>query len=180
MGYKFYFPIEGNPKELNIKTYGGHGCGKIDIPANHAACYAMCDGKIASCGTYRDGNTYCSLECTQSGLQKTFYIRYLHGIYTVKTGDIVERGQLIGHTDQTGTATGDHLHLDFSYSPTSFSPVYGQLDGRTFIFDGKNIPLIDEVNLDKANNLYKLNGANDGKMGYCWLVMSSKLEKVGE
>ena len=118
MAYKFYFPLNMKPEDAKMNTRGGHGCGKLDIPASHTETYAMCDGKIARVGTYSDGSTVCALECTQSGLGITFYIRYLHGNYTVKEGQQVKRGDLLGYTDSIGGGSiGDHLHIDFSAVP---------------------------------------------------------------
>lgn len=38
---------------------------------------------------------------------------------TTKVGDIVTKGQVIGHTDNTGNTTGPHLHFNFVETDTS-------------------------------------------------------------
>lgn len=52
-------------------------------------------------------------------------IAYGHGIdggEIVKPGDIVKAGQLIMHTDNTGTSTGPHLHIDIQANGNKYCP----------------------------------------------------------
>jgi murein DD-endopeptidase MepM/ murein hydrolase activator NlpD len=44
--------------------------------------------------------------------------------FSVKTGDIVERGQKIGEVGMTGFATGPHLHFMISYFQANLEPGY--------------------------------------------------------
>ena len=181
MGVKFFHPLgkENHDKEGNSYNSGGkpHGVGKLDYSGDNMPLYAMCDGTIAYCGTYNDGTSCCALECTENGLGITFYIRYIHGIYDVSQGQTVKKGDLLGHSSNVGS-NGAHLHIDFSLIPNGFQPVQGNLDGTNFIYNSQSYPLISEVDLDKVNKWYEQNGAGDGKIGYCWLVMASKLEEV--
>ena len=95
--------------------------------------------------TKDDSNTHCS---SKDCAKFNNFVRILHsdgtfGEYahlkqsgvTVKPGDKVEKGQLIGYSGDTGWATGPHLH---------FSVYFNRLNGeRTFIstkFKTKNHP----------------------------------------
>jgi murein DD-endopeptidase MepM/ murein hydrolase activator NlpD len=48
--------------------------------------------------------------------------------YKVKPGDVIKKGQVIGHTDTTGLALGDHLHFG--------TLVWGYAANPIFFFDG--------------------------------------------
>lgn len=53
------------------------------------------------------------------------YSLYHHMLnLSVKTGDIVERGQKIGEVGTTGFSTGPHLHFMISYFQTNLEPGY--------------------------------------------------------
>lgn len=49
--------------------------------------------------------------------------------FSVKVGDTVKKGQIIGHTDTTGLALGDHLHFGVL--------VWGYAANPIFFFDGR-------------------------------------------
>ena len=49
--------------------------------------------------------------------------------FAVKVGDFVKRGQVIGHTDTTGLALGDHLHFG--------TLIWGYAANPLFFFDGR-------------------------------------------
>lgn len=135
----------------------------------------MCDGKVAFSGTDSKGNTICSIEFTDSALNATFYIRYIHGVYTPKVGDVLKRGEQIGLTDTIGDSSGIHLHLDFSLSPNNDNPVKGQIDGNNFIYNGQSFPIYQGVDLNKVKSWYNMNGMGGNQYGYCWLTMASEL-----
>ena len=181
MGVKFFHPLGKENYNKEGKSYNSngkpHGVGKLDYSGDNMPLYAMCDGTISYCGTYRDGVSCCALECTENGLGITFYIRYLHGIYEVSQGQTVKKGDLLGYSSNVGS-DGAHLHIDFSLIPNGFQPVQGNLDGTNFIYNNKSYSLISDVDLEQINKWYEQNGAGDGKIGYCWLVMASKLEEV--
>ena len=43
--------------------------------------------------------------------------------FTVKPGDLVKKGDLIGHTDSTGLAFGDHLHFGIIVGGLEVTPI---------------------------------------------------------
>ncbi len=60
------------------------------------------------------------LRICHSGGQETLYahMQYLY----VRTGEIVQSGQLIGTVGQTGRATGAHLHIELHQRGTTYDP----------------------------------------------------------
>jgi len=71
---------------------------------------------------------YIALELGQ-GLH-AFYEHLMPGSLVVKTGDHVERGQVIGRLGYTGDSTGPHLHFHVS---DANSPLGAE--GRPFVID---------------------------------------------
>jgi len=67
------------------------------------------DGVIAFAGVYPDGNIVVEIQHS-NGL----FTRYMHlaTTPTVKTGQEVNAGDIIGHTGTTGNSTGVHLHFE--------------------------------------------------------------------
>ena len=43
--------------------------------------------------------------------------------FSVKPGQMVAKGQIIGHTDSTGLATGDHVHFSILLDGVEINPV---------------------------------------------------------
>lgn len=82
--------------------------------------YACAAGKvtIASWNNETAGN-YVAI--THDG---GLYTRYLHmQDLCVSEGDMVTKGQLIGHMGSTGDSTGVHLHIDFCYNGYFVNPM---------------------------------------------------------
>jgi murein DD-endopeptidase MepM/ murein hydrolase activator NlpD len=50
---------------------------------------------------------------------KTIYWHFVDAYAVVKTGQVVETGDLIGYADNTGASTGDHLH--FGLKPQAYN-----------------------------------------------------------
>ena len=92
------------------------------------------------------------LEHTVSG--KKYYTAYAHlNSISVKVGDKVSQGQVIGKSGNTGNSTGPHLHIAMSYNKytDSGAPIYnknvispykyiaGSKKGKSYVGDeGKN------------------------------------------
>ncbi len=88
MSHYFYYPLpdllDENGQYLSGHipfSYVSHGAGKVDIYGNSTPIYAMCDGTIMAINSFSDGNLNLCQECSDNALGKTFYIRYLHGIW---------------------------------------------------------------------------------------------------
>ena len=180
MSILYYHPLGmDNYDTVTGTTYSNHGLGKLDYDGNNMPIYSMCDGEVAFCGLYTDGVSCCAISCSENGLNTTFYIRYLHGVYQVQTGDQVARGQLIGYTSDVGSSGEYHLHLDFSTSANDFIPVEVALNNnRTFTYNGNTYPIRDNVDLNQVRDWMNVNGAGGNRCGYCWLVMASTAEII--
>ncbi|MBQ7595665.1 MAG: M23 family metallopeptidase [Clostridia bacterium] len=70
--------------------------------------YAIENGVVLSCSTAKDGAKYIWVKYPRIG--KKFLHYHLDSI-SVKTGQSVTKGTLLGKTGKTGKATGVHLHL---------------------------------------------------------------------
>ena len=70
--------------------------------------YALENGVVLSCGTAADGAKYIWVKYPRIG--KKFLHYHLDSI-SVRTGQSVVKGTLLGKTGKTGKATGVHLHL---------------------------------------------------------------------
>lgn len=180
MSILYYHPLGEENYTVQATTYYGHGIGKLDFPVTNQPIYAMCDGTVAFCGTYSDGVSCCAISCYDNGLNTTFYIRYLHGIYNVQAGDNVIRGQCIGQSSDVGSEGSYHLHIDFSQSAINFIPVQGDINftNKTFIYNGISFPLLEDINYNAVQNWMNINGAGGNLCGFCWLVIASKLEII--
>lgn len=181
MSILYYHPLGmDNYDTVTGTTYSNHGLGKLDFGGNNMPIYSMCDGEVAFCGLYTDGTSCCAISCSENGLNTTFYIRYIHGVYQVQVGDQVTRGQLIGYTSDIGAEPGQyHLHLDFSTTPNDFIPVEVELNNdRTFTYSGHIYPIRDSVDLGQVRQWMLVNGAGGNRCGYCWLVMASAAEII--
>ncbi len=92
-------------QKLGMKGHNG-----IDLRARHGCpCYAAHDGVVTFAGQDSSGGREVDIWDKCNGF-KTIY--YHLDDWTVKVGDRVEAGDLIGHCDNTGLyTTGDHLHF---------------------------------------------------------------------
>lgn len=198
MSIYYYHPLGSRVKTFprnigNYYTYLNadrtHAAGELDLGVTFGEPqYAMCDGVITAAGYWADGKntTYAILECkgSENGLGETFYIRYLHGDYTVKTGDVVRAGDKIGTTSNHGYTTGPHLHIGFSEKPTGARDpaVSGKLSVENgkhyYTYKGKKLAIDDDLKIDwNLIDAWKGQlGCSYDDIGYCWLVMASELK----
>lgn len=195
MDKHFFHPLGDNaPDYTAFTTYSGHGIGNLDYGvAAGTPVYAMCDGIISYCGwgtticsQTGEPNTYCILKCSaeNNNLGEAFYIRYLHGDYTVQTGDKIQKGQQIGTIASHGNSTGPHLHIDFTFAtpPTSTPADYprdpavaGSLlqenNNYYFIYNNKRYLINNNIHIEKVIEWRNINGGGMD-VGYCWLVFA--------
>lgn len=90
----------------------------------------------ASSGTDAMGN-YVIIDCG-GGVR----LRFMHlkkGSVTVKTGDKVKAGQVIGYMGLTGNTSGYHLHFDISIGGTAKS---NYVDPKPYLAGTKSLPII--------------------------------------
>lgn len=104
------------------------------------------------------------------------YTRYLHlktGSRTVKVGDTVKKGQVLGYMGATGNVTGAHLHFDVNVNGSYVDPA-PYLDG-TKTFEEEEPNAVKEWQLSAIADGFKFAkyGA-DGKWGSECLAVAQK------
>lgn len=81
--------------------------------------YATADGLIGKAQRFSSYGNYVQIE--HGGELQT---RYAHlSSYTVRAGDMVEKGDLIGYVGSTGRSTGPHLHYEVRVAGEAVDPV---------------------------------------------------------
>lgn len=91
---------------------------------------AFADGKVLVSKYATDAGEYVKLDHGNG-----VYTRYLHlksGSRTVKVGDTVKKGQVLGYMGATGNVTGAHLHFDIALDGKYVDPA-PYLDGTKTI-----------------------------------------------
>jgi murein DD-endopeptidase MepM/ murein hydrolase activator NlpD len=81
----------------------------VDLAASHGTpVYATADGLVGKAQYWGSYGNYVQIE--HGGELQT---RYAHlSSYTVRMGDMVQKGDLIGYIGSTGRSTGPHLHYE--------------------------------------------------------------------
>lgn len=78
------------------------------------------DGKVEFLGTQRGyGNV---IIIKHDDVQRTLYAHMSRFSPTLRLGDAVKQGQVIGEVGQTGWATGPHLHFEFQVNGQQIDP----------------------------------------------------------
>lgn len=106
----------------------GNHCGVDFIAPYGTPIVALCDAEVYrannTCGSngylgnwcpfdnsVNGGGNYVVLRFNYEG--NTYYVQYAHmSKATVKTGDVVKRGDVIGNIGNSGNSTGTHLHME--------------------------------------------------------------------
>ena len=102
-------------KEVDRQTHLGFDLASLA----HAAVPAANRGKVVHAGEF---GIYGQCIIIDHGLGLQTIYGHLSQI-TVKPGDNVENGQIIGSTGATGMAGGDHLHFEMTISGQSVNPI---------------------------------------------------------
>ena len=104
---------------------GFHGALDYGIPVGTEV-YAAEDGVVLTAGWSNSG--YGNYVCLQHANGMRTYYAHGNGTFYVRQGDVVERGQLIMLSGNSGRSTGPHLHFEVRVSPYNWS--YGGGDSR--------------------------------------------------
>ncbi len=101
-----------NPPKGYTSLYGLEGHKGLDLRAYHGQpIYCAQRGRVYKIDTSERSGLDVRIESTEDG--RTFRHIYEHLLdYNKKVGDWVETGELIGHADNTGYSSGDHLHFE--------------------------------------------------------------------
>ena len=102
-----------------------HGAIDYGVPVGTEV-YAAADGVVLAAGWSNGGlGNYVCLQ--HSGGIRTYY-GHGNGNFKVRVGDVVQKGQLIMFSGNTGNSSGPHLHFEVRVSPYNWS--YGGGDSR--------------------------------------------------
>ena len=112
---------------------------------------ATADGEVVS--TRNEGKQYengCYVRIKHSNGLYTLYYHLKSGSVTVKKGQKVTKGQVIGIIGKTGKATGVHLHyqIDKGSSATAIDPTEYVLNGKEIL---EEAPITPEKPKDPVN-----------------------------
>ena len=102
-----------------------HGALDWGVPVGTEV-YAAEDGVVLTAGWSNSG--YGNYICLQHANGMRTYYAHGNGKFYVYAGDVVERGQLIMLSGNSGRSTGPHLHFEIRVSPYNWS--YGGGDSR--------------------------------------------------
>lgn len=122
----------------------------IDLIGGHEI-VATADGEVVS--TRNEGKQYgngCYVRIKHSNGLYTLYYHLKSGSVTVKKGEKVVKGQVIGIIGKTGKATGVHLHyqIDKGSSASAIDPTEYVLNGKEIV---EEAPIAPEKPKDPAN-----------------------------
>lgn len=126
MSLNLYHPVPTH-KSVSSGFHASRSWGKhagIDLPCpNGTSLHAVADGVVK----YADvmGNAGNIIEIWHA--DNMYLSRYAHmQKFSVKVGDVVKRGQVIGESNNTGNSTGPHLHFALWFSILAYAKRYYQ------------------------------------------------------
>lgn len=136
----YHYPYQGRI----ISRYGprrGRNHNGVDLPLKEGSpIYATFDGRVRYAQNSRTGYGNLVIIRHDNGLET--YMGHLSKI-SVKAGDWVTAGQVVGEGGSTGRSTGPHLHFETRYYGQSFDPERlidfntGMLRRETFLLKRK-------------------------------------------
>ena len=129
----FIFPVQGlsvnNINNKNYPSYEGHTGVDINIGVNGGEkILAVKDGTVTKSealkydnGIYKSYGEYIEIEHADG--TKTLYAHMMPNSRTVKKGDKVKQGQIIGKLGTTGNSSGNHLHFEVRVKDNPVNPL---------------------------------------------------------
>lgn len=120
-------PVKSGPITATMYYSSGvyHGALDYGVPIGTNV-YAAAEAVVLAAGWRSGGLGNCVVLQHANGL-RTYY-GHGNGTFYVKTGDVVQKGQLIMQSGNTGNSSGPHLHFEVRVSPYNWS--YGGNDSR--------------------------------------------------
>lgn len=94
----------------------------IDIPAPRGTPIMAAKSGIVITSTYNPGGYGQYVVISHGNGNTTLYAHMVQGSQTVKVGDVVTQGQVIGQVGTTGRSTGYHLHFEVRVNNVRIDP----------------------------------------------------------
>lgn len=131
--------------------------------------YAPCTCKLVYKSTSGAYNIFDSVNLvhTPSGLQNVCFMVAHDNTLPFNIGDIVQQGDLLGHTGTAGNVTGDHVHLNIAS---------GHYQGQEQVPPDNNWQLINSIHV--YNGLYVNDTVIVNGMGHNWLEYSGGIKPL--
>lgn len=129
----YIFPVQGcskaNINKLVFPSYPGHNGIDVNINVVGKNVLAVKDGTVYTSKAYIKNGSYYSygeyIVINHYDGTMTGYAHMQAGSRTVKVGDKVKQGQVIGKVGSTGNSTGPHLHFEvrINNGKTTINPI---------------------------------------------------------
>ena len=185
--YSYTWPVSTS-YGINCGFYGYDGHGGVDFPVGIGTpVYAIAAGTVTvydrGCtGSHYTGSIQCSkgTSCAAYQASPSYYGAYANyitinhgngmvsyychlstGRMTVKTGDYVSQGQIIGYSGTAGYTTGPHLHLEMRLNGTQVNPE-SYLSKVNVSSESSTVTVPAQKNYPVKNGTYCIRNAGKG------------------